>query len=127
VEEIGCAVAGQTADLVPADGALYALRDATATVASIPLIAASVMSKKLAVRHRPHPARREGGSGAFMKSPATPRSWRRRARGWSGGARPARAAVTDMSQPLGRDHRQRVEVLPCVRGPAGGGGDAFAL
>src|SRR5439155_19193690 len=47
IETVGCAVAGQTRDLVPADGALYALRDAPATVASMPLIPPSAMSKRI--------------------------------------------------------------------------------
>jgi len=102
VEEIGCAVAAQTADLVPADGALYALRDATATVPSIPLIAASVMSKKLAVGTDLVLLDVKAGSGAFMKTPkdakALAKACTALAAEWR---RPTRAAVTDMSQPLG--------------------------
>ena len=102
VAEVGCAVAAQSPRLVPADGALYALRDATATVPSIPLIAASVMSKKLAVETDLIVLDVKAGSGAFMKSPedaeALARTCLQLARGWE---RVASVAVTDMSQPLG--------------------------
>jgi pyrimidine-nucleoside phosphorylase len=116
VEEIGCAVAGQTADLVPADGALYALRDATATVASIPLIAASVMSKKLAVGTDLILLDVKAGSGAFMKSPGDAAALAEACTGLaSRWGRPARAAVTDMSQPLGATIGNAIEVAECVR------------
>ena len=102
VEEIGCAVAAQTPDLVPADGALYALRDATATVPSIPLIAASVMSKKLALGSDLVLLDVKAGSGSFMKTPRQAKALAKActavAADWG---RPTRAAVTDMSQPLG--------------------------
>jgi pyrimidine-nucleoside phosphorylase len=102
VEQIGCAVAAQTADVVPADGALYALRDVTATVPSIPLIAASVMSKKLAVGTDLILLDVKAGSGAFMKTvddaKALAKACATLAADW--GHR-TRCAVTDMSQPLG--------------------------
>jgi pyrimidine-nucleoside phosphorylase len=124
VEEVGCAVAAQTEDLVPADGALYALRDATATVPSVPLIAASVMSKKLAVGTDLILLDVKAGSGAFMKkvedADRLATACMALAQGWG---RRARAAVTDMSQPLGRAIGNALDVTEAVRvlrGEAGG-------
>jgi pyrimidine-nucleoside phosphorylase len=118
VSEVGCAVAAQSPALVPADGALYALRDATATVPSIPLIAASVMSKKLAVGTDLILLDVKAGSGAFMKSVDDARALAEACLSLADGAgRRARAAVTDMSQPLGDavgnalDVAEAVEVL----------------
>ncbi|HJR97231.1 MAG TPA: thymidine phosphorylase [Actinomycetota bacterium] len=102
VRSIGCAVAAQSSRLVPADGKLYALRDATATVPSIPLIAASVMSKKLAVETDLILLDVKAGAGAFMKTvgdaEALAEACLELARGWG---RQARVAVSDMGQPLG--------------------------
>src|SRR5207237_370985 len=98
VEQVGCAVAAQSKDLVPADGALYALRDATATVASVPLIAASVMSKKLAVGTDLILLDVKAGSGAFMKTTqAAAELASACVRLANQYGRSARAAVTDMS------------------------------
>jgi len=102
VAEVGCAVVAQSTRLVPADGALYALRDATATVPSIPLIAASVMSKKLAVRTDLILLDVKCGSGAFMRSERDARALASTCRGLAeGDGRRCGVAVTDMSQPLG--------------------------
>jgi pyrimidine-nucleoside phosphorylase len=115
VREVGCAVAAQTDDLVPADGALYALRDATATVPSIPLIAASVMSKKLAVETDLILLDVKAGSGAFMKTPDDAGSLAEAcvhlAEGWG---RRCRAFVTDMSQPLGDAVGNALDIVEAV-------------
>ena len=115
VEEVGCAVAAQTEDLVPADGALYALRDACATVPSVPLIAASVMSKKLAVGTDLILLDVKAGSGAFMKTVEEASelagACAELALGWG---RRALVAVTDMSQPLGEAVGNALDVIEAV-------------
>jgi len=123
VDRVGCAVAAQTKDIVPADGALYALRDATATVPSVPLIAASVMSKKLAVETELILLDVKAGSGAFMKTAEDARALAETctalAAGWG---RPCRAAVTDMSQPLGEAIGNALDIAEAVSLLSGGSG-----
>ncbi len=101
-----------TADLVPADRKLYALRDATATVPSIPLITASIMSKKLAEGLDALVLDVKFGTGAFMKTEAdarrpAPSRWSPPANEW---ASRRRRLLTDMNQPLGRMAGNAVEV-----------------
>jgi pyrimidine-nucleoside phosphorylase len=124
VKEIGCVITGATEDLVPADRKLYALRDVTATVPSIPLITASIMSKKLAEGLDALVLDVKFGSGAFMKTPELARQLAESlvATGKRMGVATT-ALLTDMNQPLGRMAGNAVEVNESVaalegRGPA---------
>ncbi|MDP9300530.1 MAG: thymidine phosphorylase [Actinomycetota bacterium] len=122
VREVGCAVAAQSSRLVPADGALYALRDATATVPSVPLIAASVMSKKLAVASDLILLDVKAGSGAFMKEAASARDLAEACLALARGAgRPCGVAITDMSQPLGEAIGNALDVIEAVEVLSGAG------
>lgn len=115
VERVGCVITGQTADLVPADKWLYALRDVTATVPSVPLITASIMSKKLAESLDALVLDVKFGSGAFMKTEAEARALAESlvVVGAETGLRVA-ALLTDMNQPLGRTIGNAVEVDEAV-------------
>lgn len=100
-ERIGCAWGGQTVELAPADKILYALRDATETVESLALIAASIMSKKLAAGADVIILDIKCGNGAFMQTADDARALANALLSISTSAgRKARAFVTDMSQPL---------------------------
>ena len=112
---VGCVIAAQTADLVPADGAVYALRDATATVRSIPLIAASVMAKKLAIGSDLILLDVKAGSGAFMRDPREAAELVDACLAIAREAgRDAAAAITDMSQPLGTTVGNALEVAEAI-------------
>ncbi len=115
VAEVGCAIIGQTADLAPADRRLYAIRDVTATVESIPLIAASILSKKLAAGLQGLVMDVKFGSGAFMPDTQRAAELARSIVDVAGGAGlPAMALLTDMNQVLGRTAGHSLEIRETI-------------
>jgi thymidine phosphorylase len=115
VRDIGCAIIGQTADLAPADKRLYAVRDVTATVESIPLIAASILSKKLAAGVEGLVMDVKTGSGAFMTELAASRDLAQSIVGIARDAGlAATALVTDMDEVLGLTAGHTLEVCEAV-------------
>jgi thymidine phosphorylase len=123
VREAGCAIIGQTADLAPADRRLYAIRDITATVESIPLITSSILSKKLAAGLAGLVMDVKFGSGAFMTTAQDGRALAESVVGVANGAGCATVALlTDMNEVLGTTAGNAVEVREAIAYLAGEGG-----
>ena len=125
--EVGCCLISQTDTIAPADKKLYALRDVTATIESLPLIAASVMSKKLAEGSNALVLDVKCGRGAFMQRPADARALARAmvSIGAASGLR-TEAFITRMDAPLGRAVGNSVEIAECIALLSGGGPDDLA-
>jgi thymidine phosphorylase len=124
LEEVGAVICAAGTGLAPADKKLYALRDVTGTVEAIPLIASSIMSKKIAEGTGALVLDVKVGSGAFMKDAAQARELAETmvALGTDAGVRTV-ALLTDMSTPLGRTAGNGLEVAESVDVLAGGGPD----
>lgn len=126
LEEVGAALIGQTAEIAPADKMLYALRDVTATVACRPLMAASIMSKKIAEGANGLVLDVKTGSGAFLKKEEEARELAKImmsiARGMN---RECIVLITDMSQPLGRAVGNSIELIEAFETLKGRGPDDF--
>jgi thymidine phosphorylase len=115
VRDVGCAIVGQTADLAPADRRLYAIRDVTATVESVPLITASILSKKLAAGLQTLLMDVKVGTGAFMQDIEEARVLARSLVEVAAGAGvPTAALITDMNEPLADAAGNTVEIANCV-------------
>ncbi len=116
VKDVGCAIIGQTADLAPADRRFYAIRDITATIESVPLITASILSKKIAAGLDSLVMDIKIGSGAFMKTPERARKLAERIIATAATADlKTHVLVTDMNEALGRTAGNALEIAEVIR------------
>ncbi|CAG0908693.1 unnamed protein product, partial [Darwinula stevensoni] len=128
VRQVGCAIIGQTADLAPADKRFYSIRDVTATVESIPLITASILSKKLAAGLEGLVMDVKTGNGAFAAELGMAQELAASLVGVANQAGlPTHAQITDMNQVLGSSAGNAIEMREAIAFLQGRGADGAAI